>query len=142
MSVSLGVIETYGLIAAIQAADSACKSAAVEIVEYKKVGSGLVSICFEGEISAVKTAIDHGVAVVKQPEFVRGKLVIARPEQQVVAQLSSLKGHTITSAMPTQNIAPQDGVSSPLVIESPQATVEVKALPELKVDSSKKNKNK
>lgn len=43
---SLGVIETRGLTAAIHAADAACKAASVEIIGYRKIGSGLVSICF------------------------------------------------------------------------------------------------
>lgn len=53
---SLGVIETRGLAAAIQAADVACKAASVEIIGYRKIGSGLVSVCFQGEISAVKNS--------------------------------------------------------------------------------------
>lgn len=89
---SLGVIETRGLTAAIQAADAACKAANVEIIGYRKVGSGLVSVCFQGEISAVKTAIDHGVDVVSQKELVIGSLVIARPEPSVITKLLTLKG--------------------------------------------------
>ena len=100
MNLSLGVIETYGLTAAIQAADAACKSASVAVLGYKKVGSGLVSVFFEGEISAVKTAIDNGVAVIKQPEFIKGHLVIARPEKQVVALLTGVKGKTPPSPPP------------------------------------------
>jgi microcompartment protein CcmL/EutN len=45
---SLGVIETRGLVAAVQAVDAACKSAGVSCIGYRKVGSGLVSVCFEG----------------------------------------------------------------------------------------------
>lgn len=89
---SLGVIETRGLTAAIQAADAACKAANVEIIGYRKVGSGLVSICFQGEISAVRTAIDHGVDVVSQKELVIGSLVIARPEPSVITKLLTVKG--------------------------------------------------
>ncbi|MDS0787830.1 BMC domain-containing protein [Proteus vulgaris] len=88
---SLGVIETRGLTAAIQAADAACKAANVEIIGYRKVGSGLVSICFQGEISAVRTAIDHGVDVVSQKELVIGSLVIARPEPSVITKLLTIK---------------------------------------------------
>lgn len=88
---SLGVIETRGLTAAIQAADAACKAANVEIIGYRKVGSGLVSICFQGEISAVRTAIDHGVDVVSQKELVIGSLVIARPEPSVITKLLTVK---------------------------------------------------
>ncbi|MEW4517982.1 BMC domain-containing protein [Proteus vulgaris] len=89
---SLGVIETRGLTAAIQAADAACKAANVEIIGYRKVGSGLVSICFQGEISAVRTAIDHGIDVVSQKELVIGSLVIARPEPSVITKLLTVKG--------------------------------------------------
>ncbi len=89
---SLGVIETRGLTAAIQAADAACKAANVEIIGYRKVGSGLVSICFQGEISAVRTAVDHGVDVVSQKELVIGSLVIARPEPSVITKLLTVKG--------------------------------------------------
>lgn len=60
---SLGVIETRGLVAAVQAVDAACKSAGVTCFGYRKVGSGLVSVCFEGEISAIHTAIERGVVV-------------------------------------------------------------------------------
>ena len=88
---SLGVIETRGLTAAIQAADAACKAANVEIIGYRKVGSGLVSICFQGDISAVRTAVDHGVDVVSQKELVIGSLVIARPEPSVITKLLTIK---------------------------------------------------
>ena len=89
---SLGVIETRGLTAAIQAADAACKAASVEILGYRKIGSGLVSVCFQGEISAVKTAVEHGVDVVSQKELVIGSLVIARPEPSVITKLLTIKG--------------------------------------------------
>lgn len=88
---SLGVIETRGLVAAIQAVDAACKSAGVSCIGYRKIGSGLVSVCFEGEISAIHTAIERGVEVVAAGQVV-GSLVIARPERSVVDALGKLKG--------------------------------------------------
>ena len=90
---SLGVIETRGLVAAIQAVDAACKSASVNCIGYRKVGSGLVSVCFEGEISAIHTAIERGVAVAATIDKQVHSLVIARPEPSAVAALSNLKGH-------------------------------------------------
>ncbi|HEY4466503.1 MAG TPA: BMC domain-containing protein [Klebsiella sp.] len=89
---SLGVIETRGLVAAIQAVDAACKSAGVSCIGYRKVGSGLVSVCFEGEISAIHTAIERGVAVAALIDPQVNSLVIARPERSVVEALSTLKG--------------------------------------------------
>ncbi len=90
---SLGVIETRGLVAAIQAVDAACKAAGVSCIGYRKVGSGLVSVCFEGEISAIHTAIERGVAVAATIDQQVHSLVIARPEPSPVAALSSLKGY-------------------------------------------------
>ncbi|MFG0517260.1 BMC domain-containing protein [Kluyvera intermedia] len=90
---SLGVIETRGLVAAIQAVDAACKAAGVTCIGYRKVGSGLVSVCFEGEISAIHTAIERGVAVASATDTQVHSLVIARPERCIVDALSNLKGH-------------------------------------------------
>lgn len=89
---SLGVIETRGLVAAVQAVDAACKSAGVTCIGYRKVGSGLVSVCFEGEISAIHTAIERGVAVAAPIDPQVKSLTIARPERSVVDALSTLKG--------------------------------------------------
>ncbi|QSR44292.1 BMC domain-containing protein [Aeromonas dhakensis] len=90
---SLGVIETRGWVAAIQAVDAACKAAGVSCVGYRKVGSGLVSVCFEGEISAIHTAIERGVAVAATIDQQVHSLVIARPEPSAVAALGNLKGY-------------------------------------------------
>ncbi|VTR20514.1 Propanediol utilization protein PduA [Serratia fonticola] len=49
MNLSLGVIETYGLTAAIHAADAACKSAAVTVLGYKKIGSGWLACSLPGK---------------------------------------------------------------------------------------------
>ncbi|NIF30780.1 BMC domain-containing protein [Enterobacter sp. Cy-643] len=89
---SLGVIETRGLVAAVQAVDAACKSAGVTYFGCRKVGSGLVSVCFEGEISAIHTAIERGVAVAELIDPQVKSLTIARPERSVVEALSTLKG--------------------------------------------------
>ncbi|WP_211315279.1 BMC domain-containing protein [Photobacterium lipolyticum] len=139
MSMSLGVIETRGLIAAISAADTACKAADVSITSYKKIGSGLVSVCFSGEISAVKTAIECGVVAVHPPEHVLASLVIARPDQSVVNLLAGIRGKkqpvTAEEIIPTSvaKKAPsqkQPTISTPLKKTEPVKLVEaeVKAL--------------
>lgn len=102
---SLGVIETRGLVAAVQAVDAACKAAGVACIGYRKVGSGLVSVCFEGEISAIHTAVERGVAVAKTSDPQVTSLVIARPERCVVEALSNLKGHPPRAAAPTTVVA-------------------------------------
>ncbi|WP_265497858.1 BMC domain-containing protein [Providencia rustigianii] len=95
---SLGVIETYGLTSAIQAADAACKAASVEIAGYRKIGSGLVSVYFQGEISAVRTAVDHGASVISHQDLLKGTLVIARPDESVIAKLLSVTHESSESA--------------------------------------------
>lgn len=86
MTTSLGVIETRGLTPAIHAADAACKSAAVNLVGYKKIGSGLVSVMFHGEISAISAAVENGV---EAAQGVVASLVIARPDESVLAMLEN-----------------------------------------------------
>ncbi|HDG1681103.1 BMC domain-containing protein [Kluyvera ascorbata] len=118
---SLGVIETRGWVAAIQAVDAACKAAGVTCIGYRKVGSGLVSVCFEGEISAIHTAIERGVAVVKAINLPANSLVIARPERCIVEALSTLKGHPPrVKAEPAAPVEPAHDV--PAELAAPQET--------------------
>lgn len=120
---SLGVIETYGLTSAIQAADAACKAASVEIVGYRKIGSGLVSVCFQGEISAVRTAVDHGASVISHQDLLEGTLVIARPEERVITQLLSAKN----KASEEENSVEKPVVEAPVTMTVETAAVEPKA---------------
>jgi len=62
---ALGLIETKGLLASIEAADTMVKSADVSIIEKAYVGGGLVTIAVTGDVGAVKAAIEAGVAAVK-----------------------------------------------------------------------------
>lgn len=128
---SLGVIETRGLTSAIQAADAACKAASVEIVGYRKIGSGLVSVCFQGEISAVRTAVDHGIEVISDNQLYVGSLVIARPEESVITKLltvKSKKGELEKSVEQAEK--PQE-----------KLVVEEKSTPEVTENSIKEPKN-
>lgn len=121
---SLGVIETRGLTSAIQAADAACKAASVEIVGYRKIGSGLVSVCFQGEISAVRTAVDHGIAVISDNQLCVGSLVIARPEESVITKLLTVKSKkgelekSVEQAEKPQEKLVVEGKSEPEVMEN------------------------
>ncbi|WP_369308774.1 BMC domain-containing protein [Providencia rettgeri] len=128
---SLGVIETRGLTSAIQAADAACKAASVEIVGYRKIGSGLVSVCFQGEISAVRTAVDHGIAVIANNSLLVGSLVIARPEESVITKLLTVKSQKGELAKSIEHVeVPQ---------QKPMA--ETKAEPAVTENSVKESKN-
>lgn len=60
MGEALGMIETKGLVGAIEAADAMTKSANVTLMGYEKIGSGLVTVMVRGDVGAVKAAVDAG----------------------------------------------------------------------------------
>lgn len=80
---SKGFIETKGLVAAIEAADSMIKAANVEIVGKKTIGGGLVTVIIEGDVGAVKAAIDAGAAAAQKVGELVSVHVIARPDQGI-----------------------------------------------------------
>jgi len=80
---SLGMIETKGLIGAIEAADSMVKAANVVLIGYEKIGSGLVTVMVRGDVGAVKAATDAGAAAAKRVGEVVSVHVIPRPHTDV-----------------------------------------------------------
>lgn len=76
---ALGLIETRGLVAAIEAADAALKTAAVELVTYEKVTGGLVTIAVTGEVAAVQAAVSAGSAAAAKVGQLISQHVIPRP---------------------------------------------------------------
>ena len=82
-SKALGIIETKGLIPAIEATDAALKAADVKFVCQDKVGSGLCAVSIEGDVAAVKAAIDSGAEAARRIGEVVSVHVIARPHDDV-----------------------------------------------------------
>lgn len=87
---ALGMIETKGLVAAIEAADSMVKAANVSLVGYEKIGSGLVTVMVRGDVGAVKAATDAGAASAKRIGEVISVHVIPRPHTDVEKILPKL----------------------------------------------------
>lgn len=83
MNNALGLIETKGLVAAIEAGDAMVKSANVTLVGTEKIGSGLVTIMVRGDVGAVKAAIDAGTAAAQKVGEVVSTHVIPRPHTDV-----------------------------------------------------------
>jgi microcompartment protein CcmL/EutN len=83
MSQALGIIETRGLTAAIEAADAMLKAANVEIVGNEKIGSGLVSVIIQGDVGAVKAATEVGEESASRIGEVVAVHVIPRPHEDV-----------------------------------------------------------
>ena len=84
MTDALGIIETIGFTAAIQAADAAVKSANVKLGKWIKVGGGRVNIILRGDVAAVKAAVEAGAEAAKNVGTVVSELVIPRPSEKLV----------------------------------------------------------
>ena len=80
---SLGMIETKGLIGAIEAADAMVKSANVQLAGKEQVGGGLVTVMVRGDVGAVKAATDAGAAAAEKVGELISVHVIARPHTEV-----------------------------------------------------------
>ena len=80
---ALGLIETKGLVALIEAGDAALKSANVQLVGWNKVGSGYVTIMVTGDVAAVKAAVDAGSAAASKVGEVLSVQVIPRPHEDL-----------------------------------------------------------
>jgi ethanolamine utilization protein EutM len=65
MKEALGMVETRGLIGAIEAADAMVKAANVRLIGKQQIGSGLVTVMVRGDVGAVKAAVDAGAAAAK-----------------------------------------------------------------------------
>ena len=83
MNNALGLVETKGLVAAIEAADAMVKAANVHLVGYEKIGSGLVTVMVRGDVGAVKAATDAGSAAAGKVGQVVSVHVIPRPHTDV-----------------------------------------------------------
>lgn len=91
MSEALGMVETKGLIAAIEAADAMVKAANVVLMGYEKIGSGLVTVTVRGDVGAIKAATDAGAAAARKVGEVVSIHVIPRPHSDVEKILPKVK---------------------------------------------------
>ena len=80
---ALGLIECRGLVAMIEAADAAVKSANVTLVGWEKIDAGLVTAIVRGEVGAVKAAVDAGAAAGRRVGEVLSTHVIPRPHSNI-----------------------------------------------------------
>lgn len=84
---ALGMIETKGLVGAIEAADAMVKAANVQLVGKEHVGGGLVTVMVRGDVGAVKAATDAGAAAAERVGELVSVHVIPRPHSEVDAIL-------------------------------------------------------
>ncbi len=88
---ALGMVETRGLVAAIEAADAMLKAANVTLVGTEKIGSGLVSVMVRGDVGAVKAAVESGASSASKLGELVATHVIPRPHTDVEKILPAIK---------------------------------------------------
>ena len=88
---ALGMVETRGLVAAIEAADAMVKAANVTLVGTEKIGSGLVSVMVRGDVGAVKAATEAGAQAAARLGEIVAVHVIPRPHGDVEKILPEIK---------------------------------------------------
>ncbi len=91
-SSAIGMVETKGFVAAVEAADAMVKAANVTLIGKTQVGTGLVAILVRGDVGAVKAAADAGAAAAAKVGEVVSVHVIPRPHDEVEILLPKLKG--------------------------------------------------
>ncbi len=117
---ALGLIETRGLLAAVESADTMLKSADVSILEKTYVGGGLVSVAVTGDVGAVKAAVEAGAAAVKKLDsaLLISEHVIPRPHDDLnnifgtKTQLESLENISSIEEEEEENIDDDDQKST------------------------------
>ena len=88
---ALGMIETKGLIAAIEAADAMVKAANVQLIGKEYIGAGYVTVSVRGDVGAVKAATDAGAAAARRVGELISVHVIPRPHEEVEKVLPAAK---------------------------------------------------
>ena len=89
--IALGMVETKGLVGAIEAADAMVKAANVKLIGKEKIGAGYVTVMVRGDVGAVKAATDAGAAAAQRVGELVSVHVIPRPHSDVEAILPKLE---------------------------------------------------
>ncbi len=88
---ALGMVETRGLIGAIEAADAMVKAANVNLIGKQQIGSGLVTVMVRGDVGATKAAVEAGSAAASRVGELYGAHVIPRPHNDVEGILPTIE---------------------------------------------------
>lgn len=107
---ALGLVETRGLVGAIEAADAMTKAARVELIGKERVGSGLITIKVKGDVASVQAAVDAGAAAAQRVGELISSHVIPRPDALVEILIyppSSLIKEKSVRQKPSSNVVEQ-----------------------------------
>ncbi|WP_448821562.1 BMC domain-containing protein [Cetobacterium sp.] len=119
---ALGMIETRGMVGAIEAVDVACKTADVEVLNRHLVKGGIVTVEIVGDVGAVKVAVEAAAEAVKKLGVYMGSHVIPRPTEEVYNMLEKKREHKTVEkkGVPTEEIVEEE-----IVIELPEGNKEI-----------------
>ncbi|MBS9776036.1 MAG: BMC domain-containing protein [Fusobacterium sp.] len=136
---ALGLIETKGITGAIAALDAALKTAQVELINRQKVKGGIVTIEIEGDVAAVKVAVDAGAAVAESLGTLLATHVIARPDTSIenilVKQTSEVKQEEIIEEVKEETTETTEVIKE-------EVAEEIEEIKEISKVSKKNKKNK
>ena len=121
---ALGMIETYGLVAAVEALDSALKAANVSLADMVRVKGGRVTVLVEGDVAAVKAAIDASQAAAERVGSVANVHVIPRPDPSVGQMLAGGQGSFRREKNPSEPESEESPVQTEIRYETPEETPE------------------
>ena len=102
MRQALGMIETRGFVALVEATDAMLKAASVTFAGWEPAGSGLVTAFVEGDVAAVKAATDAGAEAAARVGEVVSVQVISRPHDDLAAFVDHTTGRKTASAKPAK----------------------------------------
>ena len=123
---ALGMIETYGLVAAVEALDSALKAANVSLADMVRVKGGRVTVLVEGDVAAVKAAIDASQAAAGRVGSVANVHVIPRPDPSVGQMLTEGEGSFRRKKNPSEPESEESPVQTEIRYETPEETPEIR----------------
>ena len=127
---ALGMIETYGLVAAVEALDSALKAANVSLADMVRVKGGRVTVLVEGDVAAVKAAIDASQAAAERVGSVVNVHVIPRPAPSVGQMLAGGQGSFRREKNPSEPESEESPVQTEIRYATPEETPEIREEPE------------
>ena len=131
MKKALGLIETIGLVTAIEAADAAVKSANVTLVGYENTrGGGKITVKVVGDVGAVQAAVAAGVAAAERIGKVYGHRIIPRPSDELDALVASVARGQKPAPAPVAPKAELIPASEPAPVAAPAVVVEPVVEPE------------
>jgi microcompartment protein CcmL/EutN len=125
---SLGLIETLGLVAAIEAADAGAKAANVKLRGYEQARAGLITVIFAGDVAAVRAAVSAGAAAAKRVGKVVSVHVIARPDRQLQVSSNGTKPVPKAAATPVEESALQQALTLENIAPIAESEVDLPAV--------------